>query len=86
MTDLSNPLNLFGRVRSVRAMLSESKPDDAIDHVDRALAAVALVAGAVIIIWPEGRGAPKMVAKSAVIGRAVWARRSWWLPVVTPRT
>lgn len=53
------------------------------DHVDRAIVATALVATAVVVIWPEARTVPKLVAGAAGFVRAAWAKKDLWLPVVT---
>lgn len=71
------------RLQLVLHVLANVK-DGEQDQVDRALAAVMLLAGAAVIVWPEGRKVPVVVTQVASLARGAWARRSWWLPAARP--
>lgn len=57
-----------------------SAPDGPSDPIDRVLAAATVGIAAVLLAWPQGRKAPKLIAVVVELAHHLWKRRSWWLP------
>lgn len=78
MTFTDARVSLSQLVRTViRAVRDAIKGEEPVDPVDRFLAALTMAAGAVVLGWPQGRKAPKIVSVLARAARQLWQRRGW---------
>lgn len=83
MTAIETPEGLTHLVRQFMAICRKAAHDPesaaGTDPIDRILAAATVGIAAVLLAWPQGRKAPKLIAVAIDLLHHVWKRRSWWL-------